>query len=128
MPSGFQNYPYAPRSTEQTLVAMSFRRYLVPAGTGPLPCRFCGQAVYSVLLEDAYVTEAGSEVGATYRVLDASPDVAGVEPTAKEGGSGIDHTLLCEIPRPLPAQTPERMATQQHNWKTPKARVTSRDS
>ena len=122
MPSGFQNYPYAPRSTQQTLDSHAFRRYPVPAGTGPLPCRFCGQAVYRVLLEDAYVTEAGSEVGATYRVLDASPDVAGVEPTAREGGSGIDHTLLCEIPRPLPAQTPERMATSTANFRTPKAR------
>lgn len=112
MPDGFEMYPYAPRSTQQTLFRQSFRRLPIPAGTGPLPCRFCAHPVYRVMAEPAYVTDDGIEVSALWDIIDASPDVAGVAPTAMEGGSGIHHGHVCEVPRPLPLVAKGELASR----------------
>ena len=45
-PKGFEMYPYAPRSTEETMLASAFRRYLVPPDTHARTCPFCGGRVY----------------------------------------------------------------------------------
>ena len=125
---GFAAHPYAPRSTLDTMRKTSFTRYLIAPETQPSLCGHCGRTIYRIQDEPEHVDTEGRTIGASFAAIDADPDVAGVAPEPPSTfGSGISHTLLCGIPRPLPERTPEQMATQQHNWKTPKARVTSRD-
>jgi len=129
MAEGFAAHPYAPRSTLDTMRRTSFTRYLIAPETQPSLCGHCGRTIYRIQEEPEHVDTEGRTIGASFAAIDADPDVAGVAPEPPSTfGSGISHTLLCGIPRPLPERTPEQMATQQHNWKTPKARVTSRDA
>lgn len=129
MAEGFAAHPYAPRSTLDTMRSTSFTRHLIPPDTQPRACAGCGNTVYWINEVPEHEDAEGNLMGESHSTVDADPDVAGVAPVPPSlWGSGIIHTLLCGVPRPLPDRSPDQMATQQHNWKTPKARVTSRDA
>lgn len=119
-PKGFEMYPYAPRSTEETMLASAFRRYLVPPDTHARTCPFCGGRVYWINEEPEYVDEDGRTIGAYHDVVDAETDVAGTLPEPPHmWGSGISHGSVCEIPRPLPERSPDRLATSTKNSNVP---------
>ena len=127
MAEGFAAHPYAPRSTLDTMRKTSFTRYLIAPETQPSACGHCGRIIYRIQDEPEHVDTEGRTIGASFAAIDADPDVAGVAPEPPSTfGSGISHTLLCGIPRPLPERTPEQMATSTANFRTPTPRLTSR--
>ena len=129
MAEGFAAHPYAPRSTLDTLRKTSFTRHLIVPEAQPSACVHCGRTIYRINEEPEHLDTEGRTIGASFSAIDADPDVAGVAPEPPSTwGSGIDHTLLCGIPRPLPERTPEQMATSTANFRTPspKPRITSR--
>ena len=127
MAEGFAAHPYAPRSTLDTMRKTAFTRYLIAPETPPSACGHCGRTIYRIQEEPEHVDTEGRTIGASFAAIDADPDVAGVAPEPPSTfGSGIAHTLLCGIPRPLPERTPEQMATSTANFRTPRPRITSR--
>jgi len=127
MAEGFAAHPYAPRSTLDTMRKTSFTRYLIAPETPPSACGHCGRTIYRIQEEPEHLDTEGRTIGASFAAIDADPDVAGVAPEPPSTfGSGIAHTLLCGIPRPLPERTPEQMATSTANFRTPTPRLTSR--
>lgn len=119
---GWAAHPYAPRSTEQTLVAMSYRRLRVPPGTTATTCPFCDRPMYCVPGDPNLVCGDGTVVHDPGYRVDCEPDVAGVVPTAEAWGSGISHSYVCGVPRPLPlkadassATMPDRTASKRRN-------------
>ena len=108
---GWAAHPYAPRSTEQAMVAMSFSRLRVPPNTAPASCPFCQRPVYAVPGEPDFLFGDGIVVHDPGFRVDCEPDVAGVVPTAEAWGSGISHTHVCGVPRPLPPKADAASAT-----------------
>ena len=102
---------YAPRATVDTNDRLWFARHRIPAGTEAEVCPRCGQPVYPLETAPAGVGVSGYDnapvpYDATVIAVDCATDVAGIAPSATAIGSGIRHTMLCDLPRPLPPTPP----------------------
>ena len=109
---------YAPRSTTETRSVIAYPRFRPDAGTAPTPCVHCDAPVYVAVVFEAYTDDLGREHAEVTQVVDCGPDVGGTAPTATTAGHGIRHQHVCGLVRPLPATTPDPLASSTHNVNT----------